>query len=74
MDFRYTAEEEAFRQEVREFLAKELTDLSLPEIGQSFGGRDHTTVLHAYRKIEELKNTEPAFRKDYSLLIQVLTG
>ena len=55
-------------------LAKELTDLSLPEIGQSFGGRDHTTVLHAYRKIEELKNTEPAFRKDYSLLIQVLTG
>ena len=55
-------------------LAKELTDLSLPEIGQAFGGRDHTTVLHAYRKIEELKNTEPEFRKDYSLLIQVLTG
>ncbi|MDD4880552.1 MAG: chromosomal replication initiator protein DnaA [Gallionellaceae bacterium] len=55
-------------------LAKELTDLSLPEIGQAFGGRDHTTVLHACRKIEELKNTEPEFRKDYSLLIQVLTG
>ncbi len=55
-------------------LAKELTDLSLPEIGQAFGGRDHTTVLHAYRKIEELKNTEPEYRKDYSLLIQVLTG
>ncbi|TCJ12718.1 chromosomal replication initiator protein DnaA [Parasulfuritortus cantonensis] len=56
------------------YLAKELTDLSLPEIGQSFGGRDHTTVLHACRKIEELKNAEPEFRKDYSLLIQVLTG
>jgi chromosomal replication initiator protein len=56
------------------YLAKELTDLSLPEIGQAFGGRDHTTVLHACRKIEELKNTEPVLRKDYSLLIQVLTG
>lgn len=55
-------------------LAKELTDLSLPEIGQSFGGRDHTTVLHAYRKIEELKNTDPVLRKDYTLLMQVLTG
>lgn len=55
-------------------LAKELTDLSLPEIGQAFGGRDHTTVLHACRKIEELKNSEPEYRKDYSLLIQVLTG
>lgn len=55
-------------------LAKELTDLSLPEIGQAFGNRDHTTVLHAYRKIEELKNTDPDLRKDYTLLIQVLTG
>jgi len=55
-------------------LAKELTNLSLPEIGQSFGGRDHTTVLHACRKIEELKNTDPVLRKDYSLLMQVLTG
>jgi chromosomal replication initiator protein len=56
------------------YLAKELTDLSLPEIGQAFGGRDHTTVLHACRKIEELKNTEPEHRRDYSVLIQVLTG
>jgi chromosomal replication initiator protein len=55
-------------------LAKELTDLSLPEIGQSFGGRDHTTVLHACRKIEELKNADPVLRKDYTLLMQVLTG
>jgi chromosomal replication initiator protein len=55
-------------------LAKELTDLSLPEIGQSFGGRDHTTVLHACRKIEELKGTDQILRKDYTLLMQVLTG
>jgi chromosomal replication initiator protein len=56
------------------FLAKELTDLSLPEIGQAFGGRDHTTVLHACRKIEELRNTDQAIRRDHNLLVQVLTG
>ena len=56
------------------YLARELTDLSFPEIGQSFGGRDHTTVLHACAKIEELKASDPGLRKDYSLLIQVLTG
>ena len=56
------------------FLARELTDLSYPEIGQSFGGRDHTTVLHACAKIEELKSGDATLRKDYNLLIQVLTG
>ncbi len=56
------------------FLARELTDLSYPEIGQSFGGRDHTTVLHACAKIEELKAADATLRKDYNLLIQVLTG
>ena len=56
------------------YLARELTDLSFPEIGQSFGGRDHTTVLHACAKIEELKSTDQALRRDYNLLIQVLTG
>lgn len=55
-------------------LARELTDLSFPEIGQSFGGRDHTTVLHACNKIEELKATEQPLRRDYTFLIQVLTG
>lgn len=55
-------------------LAKELTDMSLPEIGQSFGGRDHTTVLHAYRKVEELKNSDVGLRRDYTMLLQVLTG
>ena len=56
------------------YLARELTDLSFPEIGQSFGGRDHTTVLHACGKIEELKATDQILRRDYNLLIQVLTG
>lgn len=55
-------------------LAKELTDLSLPDIGQSFGGRDHTTVLHAYRKVEELKNCDNVIKRDYAMLLQVLTG
>lgn len=56
------------------YLARELTDLSFPEIGQSFGGRDHTTVLHACAKIEELKASDQALRRDYNLLIQVLTS
>ncbi len=56
------------------YLAKELTDLSLPEIGQAFGGRDHTTVLHACRKIEALRNADQAIRRDHNLLVQVLTG
>ncbi len=56
------------------YLARELTDLSFPEIGQAFGGRDHTTVLHACHKIEELKLSDPALRRDYNLLVQVLTG
>ena len=56
------------------YLARELTNLSYPEIGLSFGGRDHTTVLHACTKIEELKGSDQTLRKDYNLLIQVLTG
>lgn len=56
------------------YLARELTNLSYPEIGLSFGGRDHTTVLHACSKIEELKANDQVMRKDYNLLIQVLTG
>ncbi len=56
------------------YLARELTDLSYPEIGLSFGGRDHTTVLHACAKIEELKAQDATLRKDYTLLLQVLTG
>ena len=53
-------------------LAKELTQLSLPDIGDAFGGRDHTTVLHACRKIEELKNADPLISRDFNMLLQVL--
>jgi chromosomal replication initiator protein len=54
-------------------LAKELTNHSLPEIGDSFGGRDHTTVLHACRKIEELKGTNNDIREDVKNLLRALT-
>jgi chromosomal replication initiator protein len=53
-------------------LAKELTQLSLPDIGEAFGGRDHTTVLHACRKIAELKSDYPEIGRDFEALLQVL--
>lgn len=53
-------------------LAKELTSLSLPEIGQNFGGRDHTTVLHACRQIASLREGTPQIQHDYSFLLQLL--
>ena len=55
-------------------LAKELTHLSLPEIGDSFGGRDHTTVLHACRKVAELREQEQGIGRDYLVLLQTLTS
>ncbi len=55
-------------------LAKELTNQSLPEIGESFGGRDHTTVIHACRKVAELRETEADIGRDYLVLLQSLTG
>jgi chromosomal replication initiator protein len=54
-------------------LAKELTNHSLPEIGDSFGGRDHTTVLHACRKIKELREADSDIREDYQNLLRSLT-
>ncbi len=54
-------------------LAKELTSHSLPEIGDAFGGRDHTTVLHACRKIAELKESDIRISEDYSNLLRTLT-
>ena len=54
-------------------LAKELTNHSLPEIGDAFGGRDHTTVLHATRKIAELRETDADIREDYKNLLRTLT-
>ncbi len=55
-------------------LAKELTTHSLPEIGDAFGGRDHTTVLHACKRIRELRGVEQRMTEDYSNLLRTLTG
>jgi chromosomal replication initiator protein len=54
-------------------LTKELTSHSLPEIGDAFGGRDHTTVIHACRKIKELRETENRVREDYKNLLRTLS-
>ncbi len=54
-------------------LAKELTSHSLPEIGDAFGGRDHTTVLHACRKVDELKGTDLRIKEDVSNLLRTLS-
>jgi chromosomal replication initiator protein len=55
-------------------LSKELTNHSLPEIGDAFGGRDHTTVLHACRRIKALRETEKRIDEDYQNLLRTLTG
>jgi len=55
-------------------LAKELTNHSLPEIGDAFGGRDHTTVLHACRKIESLKISDIRIKEDFSNLLRTLSS
>ena len=55
-------------------LAKELTSMSLPEIGDAFGGRDHTTVLHAQRKIKALLQTDPKIKEDHQALLRLLLG
>ena len=55
------------------FLAKELTNYSLPEIGEAFGGRDHTTVIHACKKITELRDFNLDIEEDYRKLLRVLT-
>jgi len=55
-------------------LAKELTNHSLPEIGDAFGGRDHTTVMHACRRIKELRESERRIGEDYMNLLRTLAG
>ena len=60
--------------QVAMYLAKQLTARSLPEIGRKFGGRDHTTVMHAVRKVEELSNDDATFAQDVDLLRRALTG
>lgn len=55
-------------------LAKELTNHSLPELGRAFGGRDHTTVLHAFRKIQELKKSNTGVAEDFINLLRTLSS
>jgi len=55
-------------------LAKELTNHSLPEIGESFGGRDHTTVLYATRKIAELRESDVHVAEDFNNLLRILSS
>jgi chromosomal replication initiator protein len=60
--------------QVAMFLAKELTPMSLPAIGEAFGGRDHTTVLHGCRTIADLRLGDQQLNHDLHVLIQVLRG
>jgi chromosomal replication initiator protein len=60
--------------QVAMYLAKQLTPRSLPEIGRKFGGRDHTTVMHAVRKVEELTASDRGFAEDVELLRRMLQG
>jgi chromosomal replication initiator protein len=55
-------------------LAKELTEKSLPEIGKAFGGRDHTTVIHACKKVKELRDTDSRTNEDYKSLLRRLSA
>ena len=60
--------------QVAMYLAKQLTARSLPEIGRKFGGRDHTTVMHAVRKIEELMDDDVQIAQDVEIIRRALTG
>jgi chromosomal replication initiator protein len=60
--------------QVAMYLAKQLTSRSLPEIGRKFGGRDHTTVMHAVKKVEELRASDQNFSEDVDLLRRMLQG
>ena len=54
------------------YLAKQLTQRSLPEIGRKFGGRDHTTVMHAVKKVDELRAADRHFDEDVDMLRRML--
>jgi chromosomal replication initiator protein len=60
--------------QVAMYLAKQLTSRSLPEIGRKFGGRDHTTVMHAVKKVDELRDHDTLFAEDVELLSRMLEG
>jgi chromosomal replication initiator protein len=60
--------------QVAMYLSKQLTSRSLPEIGRKFGGRDHTTVMHAVKKVDELRGLDMSFAEDVDLLRRMLEG
>jgi chromosomal replication initiator protein len=62
----------AFPRQVAMYLSKELTNVSLPEIGKKFGGKHHTTVLHSIRKIKRMRNENPEFNKEINTLISYI--
>lgn len=62
----------AFPRQVAMYLCRELADLSYPRIGELFGGRDHTTVIHAYEKISNFKNSNLAFQNELQEIIAIL--
>lgn len=64
----------AFPRQIAMYFARTMTDLSLPEIGQAFGGRDHTTVLHACKKINEQIPGDPKLKEEIEALTQVIKG
>lgn len=64
----------AFPRQVAMYLCRELTDLSLPQIGEDFGGRDHTTVMHAHEKISNGIKTDPQFDSTIQLIIEKIKG
>jgi chromosomal replication initiator protein len=62
----------AFARQVAMYIARELTELSLPEIGQNFGGRDHSTVIHAYETIQNKKDTDLVFNEELNKVIDIV--
>lgn len=70
MDSKKRTQNIAFPRQIAMYLVRELTDLSLPQIGEEFGGRDHTTVLHAHNKIEQKYEEDLDFRKTIDKIIE----
>jgi chromosomal replication initiator protein len=62
----------AFPRQIAMYLSRELTDFSLPKIGEEFGGRDHTTVIHAHEKISKLIQTDAQFQKQLNEINELL--
>ena len=61
-----------FPRQIAMYLSRELTELSLPEIGELFGGKDHTTVLHSFKKIKEDIYNNPELKERIEKVIQVI--